>query len=105
MTCAKASRFISSCVMRRKHSGNIMVGGSGTKSCARILWNLEIGSIPIIFLKRSSELLLYTDAISPMTTMPQRSVSIVMPIYNEEALLPELFARVTRVLDNLGQKF
>ena len=31
--------------------------------------------------------------------MSAKSISIVMPIYNEEALLDELFSRVTRVLD------
>src|ERR1035437_6940762 len=33
------------------------------------------------------------------------SISIVMPIYNEEALLDELFSRVTRVLDSLDREF
>src|SRR5437868_6624396 len=33
--------------------------------------------------------------------MPEKTISIVMPIYNEEALLGELFARVTGVMDKL----
>ena len=33
-----------------------------------------------------------------------RSISIVMPIYNEEALLDELFSRVTRVLDSIERE-
>ncbi|MDP4199438.1 MAG: glycosyltransferase family 2 protein [Bacteroidota bacterium] len=33
--------------------------------------------------------------------MPSRTVSIVMPIYNEESLLSELFDRMTRVLNGL----
>ncbi len=33
--------------------------------------------------------------------MPDKTISIVMPIYNEEALLEELSLRVTRVLDSL----
>ncbi|HEY3874967.1 MAG TPA: glycosyltransferase family 2 protein [Candidatus Kapabacteria bacterium] len=36
--------------------------------------------------------------------MPATTISIVMPIYNEEALLPELFERVTRVLDRLERE-
>ncbi len=37
--------------------------------------------------------------------MPATSISIVMPIYNEEALLPELLERMTRVLDRLEREF
>jgi dolichol-phosphate mannosyltransferase len=37
--------------------------------------------------------------------MPAKSISIVMPIYNEEALLDELYSRVTRVLDSVQQDF
>ncbi len=33
------------------------------------------------------------------------SISIVMPIYNEEALLRELFERMTRVLDSVEKEF
>jgi glycosyltransferase involved in cell wall biosynthesis len=36
--------------------------------------------------------------------MPTKSISIVMPIYNEEALLDELFSRVTRVLDSIEKE-
>src|SRR5581483_6781325 len=34
-----------------------------------------------------------------------RSISIVMPIYNEEALLNELFERMTRVMDGIESEF
>ncbi len=34
-----------------------------------------------------------------------RTLSIVMPIYNEEALLPELFSRVQRVMDSAEHQF
>jgi glycosyltransferase involved in cell wall biosynthesis len=36
--------------------------------------------------------------------MPSKSISIVMPIYNEEELLSELFSRVTRVLDSVEKE-
>ena len=36
--------------------------------------------------------------------MPATTISIVMPIYNEEALLSELFDRVTRVLDRIERE-
>jgi polyisoprenyl-phosphate glycosyltransferase len=36
--------------------------------------------------------------------MSAKSISIVMPIYNEEALLDELFSRVTRVLDSIEKE-
>ena len=36
--------------------------------------------------------------------MSAKSISIVMPIYNEEALLDELFSRVTRVLDSVERE-
>jgi len=37
--------------------------------------------------------------------MPARSISIVMPIYNEEALLDELFSRMLRVFDSIQTEF
>jgi dolichol-phosphate mannosyltransferase len=37
--------------------------------------------------------------------MPAKSISIVMPIYNEEALLSELYSRVTHVVDSLEREF
>jgi polyisoprenyl-phosphate glycosyltransferase len=37
--------------------------------------------------------------------MSATSISIVMPIYNEEALLDELFSRMTRVLSSIEQEF
>ncbi len=37
--------------------------------------------------------------------MPATTISIVMPIYNEEALLAELFERVTNVLDRVERDF
>ncbi len=37
--------------------------------------------------------------------MPSPEVSIVVPVYNEEANLPTLFARLTKVLDGLGRPF
>ncbi len=37
--------------------------------------------------------------------MPAKSISIVMPIYNEEALLSELSERVTHVFDSLEREF
>ncbi len=36
--------------------------------------------------------------------MSAKSISIVMPIYNEEALLDELFSRVARVLDSVERE-
>jgi polyisoprenyl-phosphate glycosyltransferase len=36
--------------------------------------------------------------------MSAKTISIVMPIYNEEALLDELFSRVTRVLGSMEQE-
>jgi dolichol-phosphate mannosyltransferase len=37
--------------------------------------------------------------------MPKRSISVVMPIYNEEPLLPELFERMSRVLRTIEHEF
>jgi undecaprenyl-phosphate 4-deoxy-4-formamido-L-arabinose transferase len=37
--------------------------------------------------------------------MPAPEISIVIPVYNEEANLPPLFTRLTQVLDGLGRPF
>jgi glycosyltransferase involved in cell wall biosynthesis len=37
--------------------------------------------------------------------MSQRSISVVMPIYNEEALLAELFSRMSRVFQGIEREF
>ena len=35
--------------------------------------------------------------------MPTPEISVVVPVYNEEANLEPLFARLTKVLDELGR--
>ena len=37
--------------------------------------------------------------------MPRPAISIVIPVYNEEAVLEELFTRLTAVMDGVGQSY
>jgi dolichol-phosphate mannosyltransferase len=37
--------------------------------------------------------------------MMQPTISIVVPVYNEEVVLPELYRRVSEVMDGLGESW
>jgi undecaprenyl-phosphate 4-deoxy-4-formamido-L-arabinose transferase len=39
--------------------------------------------------------------LPPITDMPTPKLSVVIPVYNEEAVLPTLFARLYPALDAL----